>query len=493
MYNHLRINIEEILFFMKTRFEQTTVTLEDGIFKNSIYVGIFVISLILIYDLFITGDYLSVFIECFALIYFLINLRILLRKKSSARHRVFFSLVLFIIINSAWVTGGGISILLAAVLFLGVEFILVVNDVKNYRAIVLVLIVNYIILFSLEYFFQFNLSPDYEIQKGSLVKQFTVVFLLLFIGGYFTVFLKCKYNKERIKISHANQLLTEKSEEIISSNEELKASEEALGKTIDMLDIQKKELIEIKYSLEDKVRKRTNDLLNMNERLLSQNQQLEQYAYITSHNLRAPIARIKGLVNLLPMEADFDEPTKEILSHLEESTERMENVFSDLSTILNVKNNMQKAWDKVDFVNEIDKVIYSLKPSIKEKNIKIELPKMDAFQVKALQPYVYSIFHNIIENAIKYSDISKVNPYVKIELSDTKKYYLASVKDNGIGIDMEKASGKIFRMYQRFNNTHPGQGFGLFLVKSQVEAMGGKVELESNLGQGTSFNLYFRK
>ncbi len=478
---------------MKSRFEQITATLEDRLFKNSIYVGIFVIVLILIYDLFITGDYVSVFIESFALIYFLITLRILLRKKSSARHRVFFSLVLFIIINSGWITGGGISILMAAVFFLGVEFILVVNDVRNYRAIVLVLAINYIILFSLEYFFQFNLSPDFEIQKGSIIKQFTVVFLLLSIGGYFTVFLKCKYDKERIDLNQANKLLMENSVEIFNYNEELKASKEALGKTIDILDFQKKELIEIKYSLEDKVRKRTNDLLNLNERLLSQNQQLEQYAYITSHNLRAPIARIKGLVNLLHMEADIDELSKEILSHLEESTECMENVFSDLSIILNVKNSMQKAWDEVDFVSEIDKVIYSLKPSIKEKKIIIEPPKMDAFQVKALQPYVYSIFHNIIENAIKYSDISKVNPYVKIELSDTKKYYLASVKDNGIGIDMEMASGKIFRMYQRFNNTHPGQGFGLFLVKSQLEAMGGKVELESNLGQGTSFNLYFRK
>ena len=478
---------------MKTRFEQTTLTLEDRLFKNSIYVGIFVIALILIYDLFITGEYLSVIIECFALVYFLINLRILLRKKSSARHRVFFSLVLFIIINSAWITGGGISFLLAAVLILGVEFILVVNDTRNYWAIVLVLIINYIILFSLEYFFQFNLSPNFEIQKGSLVKQFTIVFFLLLIGGYFTVFLKYKYIKERINLSHANQLLTEKSEEIFNHNEELKASEETLGKTINKLDIQKNELIEIKDLFEDKVRKRTNDLLIVNERLLSQNQQLEQYAYITSHNLRAPIARIKGLVNLLPMEADFDELTKEILSHLEESTECMEKVFSDLSTILYVKNNTQKAWDEVDFVSEIDKVIYSLKPSIKEKNIKIEPPKMDAFQVKALQPYVYSIFHNIIENAVKYSDMTKVNPYVKIELSDTKKYYLASVKDNGIGIDMKMASGKIFRMYQRFNNTHPGQGFGLFLVKSQVEAMGGKIKLESNLGQGTSFNLYFRK
>jgi signal transduction histidine kinase len=58
---------------------------------------------------------------------------------------------------------------------------------------------------------------------------------------------------------------------------------------------------------------------------------------------------------------------------------------------------------------------------------------------------------------------------------------------------METASGKIFQMYQRFNNTHPGQGFGLFLVKSQMEAIEGKVELESILGQGTTFNLYFPK
>ena len=230
---------------MKTRFEQTTLTLEDRLFKNSIYVGIFVIPLILIYDLFITGEYLSVIIECFALVYFLINLRILLRKKSSARHRVFFSLVLFIIINSAWITGGGISFLLAAVLILGVEFILVVNDTRNYWAIVLVLIINYIILFSLEYFFQFNLSPNFEIQKGSLVKQFTVVFFLLLIGGYFTIFLKCKYIKERINLSHANQLLTEKSEEIFNHNEELKASEETLGKTINKLDIQKNELTQL--------------------------------------------------------------------------------------------------------------------------------------------------------------------------------------------------------------------------------------------------------
>ena len=78
-------------------------------------------------------------------------------------------------------------------------------------------------------------------------------------------------------------------------------------------------------------------------------------------------------------------------------------------------------------------------------------------------------------------------------MTETAEHYKVSIIDNGIGIDMAMASEKVFQMYQRFNNTYPGQGFGLFLVKSQMEAMEGKVEVESILGKGTSFYLYFNK
>ena len=478
---------------MTAGFDDITVTLEDRVFKNSIYLGFFGIALLLLLDTFITRDYRSVFVECLAFIFFIFNLRILVKRKSSTRHRLIFSVVLLVFINVGWLIGGGISMLQITLFFLAVEFILVVNDAKNYRIIVIVLLINFVLFFYAEYVFHFNLAADYEPQKGRIIEHFIILFLLLFFGGYFTVFLKVNYNTERTNLNIANKLLEEKAEEISSQNEELIASKEALDKTISELDSQKQELLEIKGTLEEKVRERTNDLLNLNERLLSQNQQLEQYAFITSHNLRSPIAQIKGLVRLLPLNGDFDKQTKETLGRLEESAESIEKVFSDLSTILNVKNSMHNAWDEVDIVNEIDEVIYALKPTVKEKKIKIERSKVEAFKVKALRPYVYSIFHNIIENAVKYSDSSKQNSYVKIELSETKKHYLASISDNGIGIDMEIASGKLFQMYQRFNNTHPGQGFGLFLVKSQMESMGGKVELESILGQGTSFNLYFPK
>jgi signal transduction histidine kinase len=83
--------------------------------------------------------------------------------------------------------------------------------------------------------------------------------------------------------------------------------------------------------------------------------------------------------------------------------------------------------------------------------------------------------------------------HLKIDFSESPRYYQLTVTDNGIGIDMEAASGKLFQMYQRFNTTHPGQGFGLYLVKSQMEAINGQVEIDSVLGQGTTFKLYFNK
>ena len=383
--------------------------------------------------------------------------------------------------------------LLSIIYFLSLCFILIINDNRIYWIIFLIVIINFGFLFSLEHFFSFNLAPDFEANKGELVKQYIISFLLLLFGGYLIVFLKTNYNKERTNLNRVNELLNEKTIKIFNQNEALKTSKEKLDNTIVKLESRRQELIEIKETLEDKVQERTEDLSKVNDRLLAQNQQLEQYTYITSHNLRAPITQIKGLVHLLPLNEKFDDLTQETLRRLEESAFNLEKVFTDLSAILRVEKSMQQPWEEVDFVKEISVVVESLKSSIREKNIQVIQPAIDSFVVNAMRPYVHSIFHNIIENAVKYSDGSKNDPFVKIELSETQKFYLLSINDNGIGIDMDMASGKVFQMYQRFNSTHPGQGFGLFLVKTQIESMGGEVELVSILGRGTTFNLYFPK
>jgi signal transduction histidine kinase len=156
------------------------------------------------------------------------------------------------------------------------------------------------------------------------------------------------------------------------------------------------------------------DLLKLNERLIAQNQQLEQYAYITSHNLRAPVSQIKGLINVLPQKNNMDALTKETLSRILDSANNLEKVFEDLSEIIKVEKGMQHPWQDVDLLVEIETVLQSLKTSLREKKIKIIKPSESNGIIKALRPYVYSVFHNIIENAVKYSDQKKDQSYIKM-------------------------------------------------------------------------------
>ncbi len=468
--------------------------LEDRLFKNALYIGFVAVLLLLVTDALINNDFMSLFIEIATGLFIIGNFLIVQNRPASSRQRYIFSFFLAFAVNFGWIVGGGISILLSSIYFLALGFILMINDGKYYKIIFTIFCVNYALLFSMEYFFHFNLSSEYIVNKEFLIKDYLVTLIFYLFGGYFIYFLKLNYNNERESLNRANDLLKEKAIEISNQNEELKTSKEVLDETIDRLELQRMELMDIKGSLEIKIQERTNDLLNVNERLLAQNQQLEQYTYITSHNLRAPIAQIKGLIHLLPVQKNFDSLTLETLQRLNESAVNLEKVFYDLSQIIDVEKGMQQPWEKINFVSEIQKVLDSLKSSIDEKQITIIMPEVDVlFNVNSLRPYVYSIFHNIIENAVKYSDQKKDNPYIKIELSESSKYFVVSINDNGIGIDMEMANSKIFQMYQRFNDTHPGQGFGLFLVKSQMEALGGNVELESVFGQGTTFSLYFPK
>lgn len=468
------------------------VPLEDRIFKNALYFGLFLIPLLLGYDVFISGDYFSIIIELIAIAFFFGNLVILKKRLSGSRQRYIFSAIIGVLMNAGWITGGGISILVSTMYFLAFAFILLIIDNKASRIVFMILIINYVVLFILEYFFQYNLLPEYEPNKGGLIKQFTISFIQLMIGGYFIVLLKNNYSAERSNLKEINLLLKEKTREISYQNAELKIAKDVLDQTVSALENQREELIDIKDNLEEKVGERTADLNKLNQQLLNKNQQLEQFTFIISHNLRAPIARIKGLIDVLPGK-DFDPITNETLQRLDGCAENMERVFSDLSTILGAGKSLQQAREEVDFIQEIENIFDTLLPSIQDKNLEIAKPVHNSFVVKTIPSYANSILHNIIENAVKYSDSSKESPFIKIVLETIQDFYLVSISDNGIGIDLEIASNKIFRMYQRFNNSHPGQGFGLFLVKTQIEAIGGKIELESDLGKGTTFKLYFPK
>jgi signal transduction histidine kinase len=133
-----------------------------------------------------------------------------------------------------------------------------------------------------------------------------------------------------------------------------------------------------------------------------------------------------------------------------------------------------------------------LEKEIEETNTKL-IARIDPVRtVYAVAPYVDSIFYNLISNAIKYRDPER-QPEVSIETKIENGFVQMTVKDNGLGIDLKKHKSNMFTLYKRFHLHMEGKGLGLYLVKTQIEAVGGKIEVESEQYQGTTFHVYFKR
>jgi signal transduction histidine kinase len=247
------------------------------------------------------------------------------------------------------------------------------------------------------------------------------------------------------------------------------------------------ELQEVKKELEHTVEKRTLQLKNANQELIQRNNQLEQYAYITAHNLRAPVARLKGLVYIFEKLGGVNKDNLEIVKKIGNSALEMEEVLSDMNKILELKNGNYGHTNVVDLSLVIEKVKKILADSLFESDAVISTELM-VRQVHANEPYLESIFYNLISNAIKYRSESRALQIV-INSFREREHIIIEFRDNGIGIDLEKFGDKIFGLYQRFHDHVAGKGLGLYLVKTQIEAMGGTITIDSKVGKGAVFTI----
>jgi len=112
--------------------------------------------------------------------------------------------------------------------------------------------------------------------------------------------------------------------------------------------------------------------------------------------------------------------------------------------------------------------------------------------IKSVPSYLESILINLITNAVKYKDESRP-PFISITAEKIGKYTILSVKDNGLGIDLDKHGKKLFGMYKTFHNHKDAKGIGLYIAKNQIEAMKGKIEVNSTIGKGTEFKIFFNE
>ncbi len=225
--------------------------------------------------------------------------------------------------------------------------------------------------------------------------------------------------------------------------------------------------------------------------LIHRNRDLEQFTYIVSHNLRAPVANIKGLSDILGDESLSIAETGSVVNDLLSSVTKLDSVILDLNDILQLKIDVNKAKEPVVFEELVKGVKESILSLVLREKVTIKTRFDKVPEMFTLKSYLYSIFYNLISNSIKYK---RPDAQLLIEIKSSRKEDAIELvfKDNGKGIDLNKSRAHVFGLYKRFHRDIEGKGMGLFMVKTQVEALGGTISIESEVNKGTTFKIIFR-
>jgi PAS domain S-box-containing protein len=225
--------------------------------------------------------------------------------------------------------------------------------------------------------------------------------------------------------------------------------------------------------------------------LTQNNKDLKQFSYITSHNLRAPLSNLIGLLNLIEDIPVDNSELQEIIAGFTKSTHLLNETINDLVKVIIIKDNPSMQKEEVSLKEVFENVFSQLsfqielhKPIIKLKFDRVPL-------LNTNKAYIESILLNLLTNSIKYkSENRKLKISIMAEQIDHQA--ILTFKDNGIGIDLERNRDKVFGLYQRFHNYPDSKGLGLYLVKSQVETMGGTISIDSEVNKGTTFTITFK-
>jgi PAS domain S-box-containing protein len=231
------------------------------------------------------------------------------------------------------------------------------------------------------------------------------------------------------------------------------------------------------------------ELLLINEKQVRIINDRDTFIYTASHDLQAPMNNIEGLVKALKEKTDPEE-SKMLMGMIDKSIQRFRKKIQELSELGKVQEEAKNKLDTIEFQPIFQEVILDLEEEIRSSEGKIQVDFSKAPLIAFSPRNLKSIIQNLISNSLKYKSPER-NLVVNVETKKVNnEYILLSVEDNGIGIRDEDKE-KVFRMYQRLHNDSKGTGVGMAIVKRIVDNVGGKIELESNLGHGTTFKIYF--
>jgi PAS domain S-box-containing protein len=229
----------------------------------------------------------------------------------------------------------------------------------------------------------------------------------------------------------------------------------------------------------------------INDELVAQNNRLNHYSYIVSHNLRAPVASLIGLVNLFQMEGYLTPQNEYVYSLIRDSALGLDGVLQDLNKILNETRAIEEQKVQIDLAQEVSIVTTLLERDIQRSQAVVEADFAQVPTLYSVRALVHSVLINLVSNAIKYRR-PEVAPLIRVQSRQQGDFVELKVSDNGLGIDLRNQRDNLFKLYKRFHNHVDGKGIGLYLVKAQVEMLGGQIDVESEPGLGTTFTILLK-
>ncbi|MGO4904361.1 PAS domain-containing sensor histidine kinase [Flavobacterium sp. W20_MBD1_R3] len=223
----------------------------------------------------------------------------------------------------------------------------------------------------------------------------------------------------------------------------------------------------------------------------SQNNKLYNFAHIISHNIRSHTSNLSMVIDVI----DHTDDIPEKLSYFDlfkEGTQKLSETIEYLNEIITIQQKTNIEKKSIRLKHEIEKTRMALSLSIKASEIVITHSIPNSLMVSVIPAYLDSILLNLFTNAIKYKSPNR-NATLEISYETKDNYNIINFKDNGLGLNLEKDGHKLFGMYKTFHGNEDAKGIGLFLTKNQLEAMGGKIEVESKVGQGSNFKIYLNE
>ncbi|GHA66667.1 sensor histidine kinase [Pontibacter akesuensis] len=219
------------------------------------------------------------------------------------------------------------------------------------------------------------------------------------------------------------------------------------------------------------------------------NKSYESIIFSLSHDIKGPLSNIEGLIHLLKEIRGEEADTKEIIDMLSKSVGNLRKTVVELADIRESDTNFAKEAERVNFENLIEDAQLALKDKIHETGARFDM-QINESEINLSRKNARSIIYNLMSNALKFKAPDRA-PEIRIKTEKLNDYVLLSFSDNGLGIAEDKTDA-VFERYVRLNNDVEGTGLGLFIVKRMVEDADGKIEVESSLGKGTTFRVFFK-